>query len=373
MTKRMILMLVAVGVLFGGIFGYKAVGNYFMNQFLDNMPVPPATISVAEVTEAEWRPEATAVGTFRAVNGAELTTEASGIVTGIHFENGAEVTQGQRLVSLDIEADEAELERLQAAERLALVELNRHERLYRENSISESELQRRESEAAQTTAAVKAQQARINQKTIRAPFDGISGIRQVNLGQYVATGSPVVSVQSLDPIYLNFTLPERRLPLLHVGQRVNAAADAYPETTFSGKITAIEPAVQESTRTFLVQATLTNPELLLQPGMFGRVQVDIGEPSTVKLVPQTAIQFNPYGNSVFIVREDDDGTLRAHQRFVMTGERRGDLISILDGLEVGDRIASSGLLKLRTGSVVIISDNADMAPTAELDPQPENQ
>jgi len=373
MTKRMILMLVAVGILFGGIFGYKAVVNYFMHQFLDNMPVPPATITVAEVTEDQWRPSATAVGTFRAVNGAELTTEANGIVTGIHFENGAEVTKGQRLISLDIEADEAELERLQAVEQLALVELNRHERLFRENSISESELQRRQSEAAQASAAVKAQEARIRQKTIRAPFDGISGIRQVNLGQYVATGSPVISVQSLDPIYLNFTLPERRLPLLHVGQRVIAGADAYPDTKFTGEITAIEPAIQESTRTFLVQATLPNPDLLLQPGMFGRVQIDIGEPSTVKLVPQTAIQFNPYGNSVFVIREDDDGTLRAHQRFVMTGERRGDLITILDGLEVGDRIASSGLLKLRTGSVVLISDNANMAPTADLDPQPANQ
>jgi membrane fusion protein, multidrug efflux system len=373
MTKRMILMLVAVGVVFGGIFGYKAIGNYFMNQFFDDMPVPPATITATEVTEAEWRPEATAVGTFMAVNGAELTTEASGIVTGIHFENGARVNQGQRLVSLDIEADEAELERLQAVEQLARVELNRHERLFRENNISESELQRRQSEAAQASAAVKTQEARIRQKTIRAPFDGISGIRQVNLGQYVATGSPVVSVQSLDPIYLNFTLPERRLPLLHVGQRVNARADAYPETTFSGEITAIEPAVQESTRTFLVQATFQNPDLLLRPGMFGRAQVDIGEPATVKLVPQTAIQFNPYGNSVFMIREDDEGTLHAHQRFVMTGERRGDLITVLGGLEVGDRIATSGLLKLRTGSVVIISDNGDVAPKADLDPQPENQ
>ncbi|MDQ2077768.1 efflux RND transporter periplasmic adaptor subunit [Marinimicrobium sp. ABcell2] len=373
MAKRMILMLVAVGILFGGIFGYKAVGNYFMNQFFDDMPVAPATITATEVTEAEWRPEATAVGTFMAVNGAQLTSEANGIVTGIHFENGARVTQGQRLVSMDIEADEAELERLQAVERLALVELNRHERLYRENNISESELQRRESEAAQASAAVKTQEARIRQKTIRAPFDGISGIRQVNLGQYVGAGSPVVSVQSLDPIFLNFTLPERRLPLLHVGQQVNARADAYPETTFTGEITAIEPSIQESTRTFLVQATFANADLLLRPGMFGRAQVDIGEPDTVKLVPQTAIQFNPYGNSVFIIREDDDGTLRSHQRFVMTGERRGDLITVVDGLEVGDRIATSGLLKLRTGSVVIISDNGDVAPTAELDPQPENQ
>jgi membrane fusion protein (multidrug efflux system) len=372
MTKRMIIMLVAVGIIFGGIFGFKAIGNHFMNQFFDNMPIPPVTITATEVYEDDWVPSATAVGSFLAVNGAQLTTEASGIVTGIHFENGAQITSGQRLVSLDIETDEADLERLVAAEKLTLVELGRYQRLYREGNISESELQRRESEAAQATAAVSAQQARIRQKTIRAPFDGISGIRQVNLGQYVSAGSPVISVQSLDPIYLNFTLPEQRLSVIHVGQPVNALVDAYPGSEFTGEITAIEPGIRESTRTFEIQATFANPDHKLRPGMFGRVQVDIGEPRTVKLAPQTAVQFNPYGNSVFVIREEGEG-LKVTRRFVRTGDRRGDLIAVVDGLEVGDLIATSGLLKLRNDSVVIVSDNGKAAPAAEQDPRPENQ
>lgn len=372
MTKRMILMLVAVGIIFGGIFGYKAFVSQMISGHFENMPEQAATITAAEVKTDQWTPNATAVGTFAAVNGAQLTTEAQGIVTGIHFENGAEVAKGARLISLDIETDQAELERLEAAQKLAQLELERHKKLYQENNVSESELQRSESEAAQTKAAVKAQQARIAQKTIRAPFAGLAGIRQVNLGQYVAPGNPVVGLQSLDPIYLNFTLAERRMADIHPGQIVSAQVDAYPEVQFSGEITAIEPSVRESTRTFEVQATLSNPDQKLRPGMFGRVVVDTGEEQQVLVAPQTAIQFNPYGNSVFVIREQD-GDLRATQRFIRTGERRGDLVAIVDGLEEGDRVASSGLLKLRNEALVKISEDDATQPTAELNPQPENQ
>ncbi len=372
MTKRMIIMLIAVGVLFGGIFGFKIFMNSFLNDMFDNMPMPTPTITATEVTADEWTPQETAVGSFRAVQGAELTTEASGIVTGIHFNNGDKVEKGQKLVTLNPETDEAELERLQATEKLARLELERHRKLYEEGNISESELQRRQSEAAQTTAAVKSQEARIRQKTIRAPFDGISGIRQVNLGQYVSAGSPVVTVQSLDPIFLNFTLPEQSLGRVENGQEVRVEVDAYPEESFSGEITAIEPVIRESTRTFEVQATLQNPEMRLRPGMFARVSLDAGESRNVKLVPQTAIQFNPYGNAVFVIREEGEG-LKVTRRFVRTGDRRGDMIAVLDGLEVGDRVATSGLLKLRNDASVKINDDPALQPSAELDPQPANQ
>lgn len=373
MTKRMILMLAAVGIIFGGIFGFKIFMGSFLNNMFDNMPMPTATITATAVTEDQWSPEATAVGSFRAVNGAQLTAEASGIVTGIHFDSGDRVEKGQVLVTLNPDTDEAELERLQATEKLAQLELDRYQRLYDEGNISESELQRRQSEAAQTTAAVKSQQARIRQKSITAPFDGISGIRQVNLGQYVSAGSAVVSVQSLDPVYLNFTLPEQELGRVDTGQTVRVVVDAYPEETFRGEITAIEPAVRESTRTFEVQATLDNPEHRLRPGMFGRVSLDVGEARTVKLVPQTAIQFNPYGNAVFVIRQEGEDELKVTRRFVRTGDRRGDMIVILDGLEVGDRVATSGLLKLRNDASVKISDDPELQPNAELDPQPANQ
>lgn len=372
MTKRMIIMLIAVGILFGGIFGFKIFMNGFLNNMFDNMPMPTATITATEVTEDEWTPQTRAVGSFRAVNGAELTAEASGMVTGIHFDNGDEVKKGQKLVTLNPETDEADLERLQATEKLALLELERHRKLYEEGNISESELQRRESEAAQASAAVKSQQARLRQKTIRAPFDGISGIRQVNLGQYVSPGNPVVSVQSLDPIFLNFTLPEQELGRVENGQSIAVAVDAYPEESFTGEITAIEPAVDESTRTFEVQATLQNDDLRLRPGMFARVSLDVGESRHVKLVPQTAIQFNPYGNAVFVIREEGE-ELKVTRRFVSTGERRGDMIVIQEGLEVGDRVATSGLLKLRNDASVKINDDPELQPNTDLDPQPANQ
>lgn len=373
MTKRMIVMLVVVGVVFGGIFGYKAFVNTMIGNFFDNMPEEAAAITATEVEESRWDREATAVGTFRAVSGAQLTTEANGIVTGIHFDNGEAVEKGQRLVSLDIEADEAELDRLEAAENLALMELERYQRLFAEGNSSKSELQRRESEAAQATASVKAQQARIRQKTIRAPFAGISGIRQVNIGQYVSPGSPVVEVQSLDPIYLNFSLPERQFSDVKEGLPVSARVDSYPESSFDGEVTAIEPSVSESTRTFTAQATLANSEQQLRPGMFGRVTLTMGEPRQVRVVPQTAIQFDPYGNSVFVLNEDDEGDLRVKRRFVSTGERRGDLIAVTEGLEVGERVATSGLLKLRNNALVEVNDDESVQPTSDLDPRPDNQ
>ncbi len=375
MKKRMILMLAAMALLFGGIFGFKAVGNYFMNQFFDTMSEPAATVTATEVSEDNWTPALRAVGTFLARNGAELTTEAAGIVSGIHFESGTAVEAGQRLVSLDTEADEAELERLAAAAELAVLERERASRLFRDNSISESEVERRASEAAQARAAVRVQEARIRQKTLRSPFDGIAGIRKVNLGQYVSPGTPMVAVESLDPLYLNFTLPEQRLTEVRTGQKVEARVDAFPGETFTGEVTALEPGVRESTRTFDIQATFANPEGRLRPGMFARIDLTTGEPSAVRVIPQTAVQFNPYGNSVFVIAEDDDdaGRLRARQRFVRTGERRGDLVTVVEGLEAGERVATSGLLKLRNNAPVEISENGDLQPSADRAPTPANQ
>lgn len=373
MTKRMIVMLVAVAVVFGAIFGFKAFVNTMIGDFFDNMPEQTATITATEVSQEQWNRETTAVGTFRAVNGAQLTTEVGGIVTEIHFDNGDAVEAGQRLVSLDIETDEAELERLKAAEELASLELERYQRLYDEGNSSQSELQRRQSEAAQTAASLKAQQARIRQKNIRAPFAGISGIRQVNVGQYVSPGSPVVSVQSLNPIYLDFTLPERQFSEVKVGLPLSVSVDTHPDVQFEGEVTAIEPSVSESTRTFRAQATLQNEEHRLRPGMFGRVTLDLGNAREVMVVPQSAIQFDPYGNSVFILEEDEEGDLRAQRRFIRTGERRGDLIAITDGIEMNEQVATSGLLKLRNNALVEINTEESLQPAAEADPRPENQ
>ncbi|WP_027331050.1 efflux RND transporter periplasmic adaptor subunit [Marinimicrobium agarilyticum] len=373
MTKRMILMLVAVGIVFGAVFGWKAFGNYMMGQYFANMPEQAIATTATEVKASTWSSTTTAVGSFKAVNGAQLTTEAGGIVTEVHFENGEPVEKGQLLVSLDTETDRAELKRLQAAARLATLELQRYRRLFEEGNSSESELQRRQSEAQQAQASLEAQEARIRQKMIRAPFSGRSGIRQVNVGQYVSVGSPVVAVQALDPIYLQFTLPTSELPQISEQQAVNARVDAYSNDTFQGVVTAIEPSINEATRSFTVQATLENPEHKLRPGMFGRVTLTLGEPKDLKVVPQTAVQFDPYGNSAYVLYTDEDGKTRVKRRFIKTGERRGDLVEVVDGLKVGERIATSGLLKLSNDALVNVNNDPAVQPSSELNPNPGNK
>jgi membrane fusion protein (multidrug efflux system) len=371
MNKRMILMLLGVGILFGGIFGFKAFVNTMIADFFDNMPMPTATITAGEAREIPWTRELEAVGSFTAVQGAMLTSEVGGIVREIRFENGARVEAGQVLLVLDDETDQARLRSLEAAQRLADLELQRARRLASQNNISEAELTRRESDAEQAVAAVNEQRARIRQKSVRAPFSGELGIRLVNVGQYLSPGDPVVSLQSVDPIYLDFSLPERRIGEIRREQTVNVHVDALGRDV-QGKVNAIEPAVSASTRTLRVQATVNNDDDSLRPGMFGRVRLEIGEAENRVVVAQSAISFSPYGNSVYVISEDEEGRLTVNRRFVQTGERRGDLVVVTDGLSAGDRVATSGLLKLRNGSVVEISDDEAVQPRQSLEPRPDN-
>lgn len=376
MSKRMIGLLLGVIVVFGGLLGAKWFGNRMMNQFLDNMPQPPAYVTAARAAADTWISEVTAVGSVAAVQGADLTTEVAGIVEQIYFDNGAEVKAGDVILTLDRATDLAQLKSLQAAERLAELERDRVQALFQRKSISKSEYDKRQSELEQAQANVVAQQARIEQKTLRAPYAGRLGIRQVNIGQYVAPGDPIISLQSLDPVFVNFTLPEQRYREIRVGMTVRAQMDALGEAQFEGRISAIEPVIDADTRNFKVQATFDNPQQLLRPGMFARVALNVGDQRDVVVVPRSAISFNPYGNSVYLLSESDqkgeDGKplLVAKQRFVRTGEMRGDLIVIEEGLEVGDQVATSGLLKLRSGATVII--NNSVQPDANIAPTPEN-
>jgi membrane fusion protein, multidrug efflux system len=369
MPRRFGLMLFAVGIVFGGIFGFKAFIDAQIDAFFDEMPAPTATITAAEVRVDRWTPEIRAVGTLEAVQGATLTTEIGGIVREILFQPGTEVSEGTVLLRLDTETDQAQLASLQAAARLADQELRRARQLQQERNISEAEVQRRESEAEQARATVVAQQARIRQKSLRAPFDGVLGIRRVNLGQFVAPGDPIVALESVDPIFVNFTLTERRLGQIRKGQPIAVGVDAFADS-FEGEIIAIEPRVRSASRSFEVQALLDNPEHRLRAGQFARVTLALGEPEEVLVLPQTALRFNPFGNSVFVIYEDDAGQLRVRERFVRTGERRGDLIRITEGLEAGERVASSGLLKLQNETAVAITEEA--RPSEDPTPRPPN-
>ncbi len=369
MTKRFVLMLLGVSLVFGGIFGFKWFVDGQIDAFFDQMPVPTATITATNARIEHWTPEVRSVGTLQAVQGAVLSTEVGGIVREILFEAGAQVAKGTLLLRLDTESDQAEISRLEAAARLAEQELQRVRRLVREQNVSEAEVQRRQSEAEQARAAVAAQRARINQKSLLAPFDGVLGIRRVNLGQFVSPGDAMVTLESVDPIHVNFTLTERRLGQVRPGQSIEVAVDAFAEK-FHGEIVALEPRVRVASRSFEVQGLLGNPEGKLRAGQFARVTMAVGEPDRVVVLPQTSIRFNPFGNSVFVIYEDDEGQLRVRERFVQTGERRGDLIRITEGLDAGEWVASSGLLKLQNQTPVTITEDAK--PSEDPAPRPDN-
>jgi membrane fusion protein (multidrug efflux system) len=388
-VRRMLWMLLAAGFLFGGVFAIKWFIAKGTNDFFDNMQPPPATISDAEAKEAVWTESADAVGSLQAVNGTQVTTEAGGVVADIRFQSGARVAKGDVLLTLNTSTETATLQSLEAASQLAQTQRDRFRELYQDKQlVSRAELDQRESDAASTRAQADAQRALIAQKTIRAPFSGVLGIRKVNLGQYLNPGDAIVGLQSLDPIHLNFSLPEQRLTQVREGQKITVSIDAMPGRQFEGVINAVEPEVDASTRNFQVQATLANADQTLRPGTFAKVSLPLGEERKVVLVPQTAINFSPYGNSVYVVEPAPapkagaaaaapatDGkqappALIVKQRFVRTGGTRGDLIAVVDGLKPGERVATSGLVKLRNDASVIV--NNKVAPADEAAPKPDN-
>ncbi len=366
-TKRMIVMLLLAGVIFGGVFGWKWFSSKMMNQYFDNMPAPTVAISATQAERDTWPRELRAVGSFKATNGVNLTTELGGIVRSLEFENGAQVEAGEVLARLDTKADEAQLSALRAARDLAESERDRLRRLRRQDSVSESELDQAESRFRQAAAEVEAQQARIDQKVLRAPFDGYLGIRRVDLGEYIAPGTPIVPLRAIAPIFMNFTLPERHLPNVETGARVSVTTDAWPDESFEGRVTSVEGSIDEQTRSFLVQATFENADKRLRPGMFASAVIRWGDPRDVLMVPQTAVSFDPYGNSVYVIQgEQDERTVE--RRLIQTGQRRGDMVAVIDGLEAGERVATSGLLKLSNGTKVEI--NNEIRPESDLEPQP---
>jgi len=356
-----------------------------MNRFFDDMPQPPVAVATFDARADQWSGRLEAVGTLVAVNGTDITTEAGGVVQQIAFQPGQPVTAGTLLVELNSAAELATLEALEASARLAGVQAERWRTLGADRLVSQAEVEERSTQAATARAQAESQRALIAQKRIRAPFDGVLGIRRVNLGQYVAPGDPIVSLQSLDPVFLDFNLPEQELGSVREGLEVSARVDSLAGREFKGVITAIEPAVDPGTRNFRVQATLANPDHLLRPGSFARVEFEVGQDEEVVVIPQTAVAFNPYGNVVFVVVPAEEGDaatqadgadadgprLIARQRFVTTGRTRGDMIVVTRGLEPGETVVDGGLLRLRNDAEVVI--NNDVQPSADEDPQPANR
>lgn len=382
---RWTLMLVGAAVVFGGVLGIKAVFANKTNDFFDNMPQPAVAISSASAKTLQWNADGDAVGTLVAVNGTDVTTEAGGVVRSIEFEAGQPVTKGAVLLRLNTANEEAQLKALETSASLAAVQAQRWQALGKDKLVSVDEVQQRTAAAASARAQVEAQRALIAQKTIRAPFAGVLGIRKVNLGQYIAPGAAIVTLQQLDPIYLDFNLPEQMIGKLTNGTRIRASVDALPGQVFDGQVSAVEPVVDASTRNFKAQATLRNPGGVLRPGSFAKAGFDLGSAQSVLVIPQTAVSFNPYGNAVFIISKEKrkageadmqgkpltGDKLVVTQRFIKTGATRGDLIAVTEGLKPGDQVVSSGLLKLRNGAEVTI--NNTVTPAADAQPKVENR
>ena len=382
---RMVLMLIGVLVIFGGVFAVKGCISVRTNKMFDNMPQPPVAVSSAIAKKQTWSADGEAVGTFVAVNGIDVTTEAGGVIRTIEFEPGQPVSAGAVLVRLNTTNEAATLRSLEAAAKLAKVQASRWQQLGQDKLVSLDDVQTRVTAAATAQAQADAQRALIEQKTIRAPFSGVLGIRKVNLGQFVNPGDPIVSLQQLDPINLDFSLPEQQMGKVDEGVLVRATVDAQPGQVFEGRVSAVEPQVDPATRNFKAQATLRNPNGTLRPGTFAHVSFATGGEREVVVIPQTAVSFNPYGNAVFVITkvarkpgETDmmgkpatGDKLLVQQRFVKTGATRGDLIAITDGLKPGEQVVTSGLLKLRNDAEVTI--NNKVQPAADARPAPENR
>jgi membrane fusion protein (multidrug efflux system) len=329
-------------------------------MFTVNARAPAVVVSSAEVQEDRWQQQVESVGTLSAIQGVDVSSEVPGTVADISFRSGQQIRKGELLVQLDATAEQAELRSLEAQLVLARLDYERALDLLERTMLSQAQLDRAKSVMDSLQAQVEEQAAFIAKKAIRAPFAGELGIREVNLGEYVSPGTPIVTLQTLDPIYANFTLPERFLRALAVGQQLRVAVAAYPEDEFSGSVTAISPKVEETTRNVMVQATIANADRRLRPGMFARVTVLTGGDHRVLTVPRTTITFNPYGESVFVITEQD-GALVVDRRQVITGEIRDERVEVVSGLLSGDLVVGTGQLKLRAGQRVEIDNSIDLS------------
>jgi membrane fusion protein, multidrug efflux system len=376
-AKRMVIMLVAVGLVLGALVGFNAFKNYMIAKSMANAPVPPATVSAMRAEYRLWQPRLSAVGTLRAVRGVDVTTEVAGLVRSLEFKSGDEVRSGHVLARLNADSDVALLHSLEAAAELAQTVYDRDKAQLAAQAVSKAQVDADAADLKSRRAQVAQQAALVAKKTIRAPFAGKLGINLVNPGQYLNPGDRLVTLQQTDPLFVDFYLPQRQLSRVALGQRLTLSTDAYRDRSFEGKITAINPKVDTATRNVQIEGTVPNPKRLLLPGMFADVTVSAGGEVRYLTLPQTAVAYNPYGDIVFLVKatgqKDEHGNpkLAAQQVFVTTGPRRGDQVAILKGVEPGQQVVTSGQGKLKNGTPLII--NNAVQPADSPNPHPQEQ
>lgn len=372
MIKRMVIMLIIVVLILGGVFGFLALKKKFIAQFLAHRASQPQTISTTKVGSQSWQAKLEAVGTLRAVHGTAVAPQVAGIVDAIHFKSGQEVQAGDLLVQLRDDVEVAKLKSMQAHAKLARITYHRDQAQYKVRAISKARLDNDREALSSANALVKQQQALVDYKTIRAPFSGRLGLRKVDLGQYLQPGTPIVTLQQLDPILIDFHLPQQALAKVKVGQAIAINTDTYPGTHFAGKITAINPKVNIQSRNVQIRARLKNPDHKLLPGMYATVDISVGTPTQFLTLPQTAITYNPYGSIVYLVKQEmvkGKKQLIAEQQFVKTGKKRGDQIQVLSGLKKGDVVVTTGQVKLHNHSIVNVNNSIQPSDAAHPTPQ----
>lgn len=371
MTKRMLLMLTAVALLFGGIFGYQFFRARMAQKSMAAAQAPPVTVSTVTAGYLPWQPRLKAVGSLRAVRGVDVTCEVAGLVRSVQFRSGESARAGQLLVQLNADADLALLRSLRAAADLAGTVYIRDIKQFAVKGVSQATLDADAADLKGKEAQVAQQAALVEKKSILAPFAGRLGITTVNPGQYLNPGDKIATLQALDALYADFYLPQQELARIAIGEAVAVTTDSYPGRTFSGRITAVNPRVDPETRNFQAEATIANLQHHLLPGMYATVEVSAGAGKSYLTLPQTAVAFNPYGETVFIVEEKGRGAdgkprLIARQTFVTVGPTRGDQVAILTGVRAGEVVVTSGQLKLKNGSPVVIDNRVrpsnDAAP-----------
>lgn len=360
-------------VLVGAVAGTKAlqIGKLIATGKTRGGP-PPESVSSAEVVVDRWERTVETVGSLRAVQGADLSAEVAGVVTKILFENGAEVAKGDLLVELDTDSEQANLRSAIAEADLARTVYERTKRLRENSTVPQSEMDAAESHLRKMSALADQLRATIEKKQLRAPFAGRLGIREVNLGQFVNNGSKIVSLQALNPIFVDFLLPQQLVAGVAPGLALKVVTDVYPGRVFQGQLTAFNPEIDPVTRNIRLQGTLDNPEGKLRPGMFARVVLSLGGADEVVRIPLTALVRATYGDSVFVLEQKTDeagkSSTVARQRFVRTGPARGDFVAVTEGLKPGETVVSAGAFKLRNGTEVTV--NNDMAPQPQMQPAP---
>jgi membrane fusion protein (multidrug efflux system) len=375
MRKRIVFAILGILVIAGVLAGIKALQIGKMIDQGKKFVPPPETVTTFQVKSQQWDAQLNAVGSMTAVQGVTVASETPGKIVAIAFQAGNSVRTGDLLLRQDTSIEEAQLPGAEAAAVLAKANLDRARALLAENAVSQAEYDTALADHSLAVATVEQLKAAIAKKTIRAPFAGRLGIRLVNLGQMLKEGEPIVSLQTLDPIFADFSLPQQSLARLQAGDPVRVTTDAFPGGLFAGKITAINAEVDAATRNIRLQATIANPQEQLRPGMFVRVAVGLPGRNEVLALPATAVLYAPYGDSVFIVEEHKDDKsgqagMALRQQFVRLGEKRGDFVAALSGLKGGETVVSTGVFKLRNGQGVVVDNK--LSPTFSLEPKPGN-